>query len=134
MTPAKPFATLITGKATYRRQYIVKHSANKDRQSGRMNMPSHSAIVRRRRTFVHVVLRDLSETGDVTVPPWWVDEIQREFGGLSGFLAELSRQWWTAYAAHLDTLIELGAGDPAQAWADVTEQMPHLRAVLDSYA
>ncbi|AWS47310.1 hypothetical protein [Streptosporangium sp. 'caverna'] len=99
-----------------------------------MNMPSRSAIVRRRRTFVHVVLRDLSETGDVTVPPWWADEIQREFGGLSGFLAELSRQWWTAYAAHLDALIELGAGDPAQAWADVTEQMPHLRAVLDSYA
>jgi hypothetical protein len=99
-----------------------------------MSIPSRSVLVRRRRAVAHTVLRDLSETGDVTVPPWWEEEIQREFGGLGGFLAELSRQWWTAYAAHLDTLIELGVGDPAQAWAAVTEQMPHLRAVLDSYA
>ncbi|GAA2893984.1 hypothetical protein GCM10010517_58590 [Streptosporangium fragile] len=80
------------------------------------------------------MLRDLAETGDVTVPTWWEDEIHREFGGLGGFLAELSRQWWTAYAAHLDALIELGHGDPSQAWDDVAEQLPHLRAVLDAYA
>ncbi|ACZ91639.1 hypothetical protein [Streptosporangium roseum] len=98
-----------------------------------MSILSRSAIVRRRRTLVHVVLRDMAETGNTTVPPWWESEIQREFGGLDGFLAELSRQWWTAYAAHLDALIELGSDDPTQAWADVSEQMPHLRAVLDSY-
>ncbi|WP_433246910.1 hypothetical protein ACQPYK_46085 [Streptosporangium sp. CA-135522] len=98
-----------------------------------MNILSRSATVRRRRTLVHVVLRDMAETGDTTVPLWWESEIQREFGGLGGFLAELSRQWWTAYAAHLDALIELGFDDPVQAWADVAEQMPYLRAVLDSY-
>ncbi|WP_406311558.1 hypothetical protein OHA77_22770 [Streptosporangium sp. NBC_01639] len=99
-----------------------------------MSNLSRSAIARRRRTMVHVVLRDMAETGNTTVPSWWDSEIQREFAGLGGFLAELSRQWWTAYAAHLDTLIELGAGDHVQAWTDVTEQMPYLRAVLDAYA
>ncbi|GAA4226857.1 hypothetical protein GCM10023075_28380 [Streptosporangium album] len=79
------------------------------------------------------MLRDMAETGNTTVPAWWDSEIQREFGGLGGFLSELSRQWWTAYSAHLDALIELGADDPAQAWTDVTEQMPHLRAALDAY-
>ncbi|MFF5210208.1 hypothetical protein [Streptosporangium sp. NPDC000396] len=99
-----------------------------------MSIMSRSATVRRRRTLAHTVLRDLKETGSTTVPPWWEPEIQQEFGGLDGFLAELSRQWWTAYAAHLDALIELGLDDPSQAWTDVTEQMPHLRAVLDSYS
>ncbi len=98
-----------------------------------MNILSRSALVRRRRTLVHIVLRDMAETGDTTVPPWWESDIEQEFGGLSGFLAELSRQWWTAYAAHLDALIELGFDDPEQAWTDVAEQMPQLRAVLDSY-
>ncbi|GGS96746.1 hypothetical protein GCM10010156_63680 [Planobispora rosea] len=98
------------------------------------NIPSRSTAVRRRRTLAHVILRDLVETGHTTVPSWWESEIEREFGGLGGFLAELSRQWWTAYAAHLDTLIELGMGGPDQAWADVAEQMPHLRAVLDAYS
>ncbi|MEU4538231.1 hypothetical protein AB0G15_25615 [Streptosporangium sp. NPDC023825] len=99
-----------------------------------MNILSRSAIARRRRTLATLVLRDLADTGDVTVPTWWDEEIQREFGGLGGFLAELSRQWWTAYAAHLDALIELGLDDPSRAWDDVTEQMPWLRAVLDAYA
>ncbi|WP_030917516.1 hypothetical protein [Streptosporangium amethystogenes] len=98
-----------------------------------MNTLSRSAIARRRRTLAHIVLRDLTETGDVTVPIWWEEEIQREFDGLGGFLAELSRQWWTAYAAHLDALIELGVDDPSQAWDDVAAQMPQLRAVLDAY-
>ncbi|MFJ2033879.1 hypothetical protein [Streptosporangium sp. NPDC087985] len=99
-----------------------------------MSTLSRSAIARRRRTLTHVMLRDMAETGDTTVPPWWDSEVQREFGGLGGFLSELSRQWWTAYSAHLDALIELGTGDPTQAWTDVAEQMPHLRAVLDAYA
>ncbi|GIH96575.1 hypothetical protein ACFFMN_35015 [Planobispora siamensis] len=99
-----------------------------------MNTSSRSAVVRRRRALARTVLHDLAETGHTTVPPWWQPEIEREFGGLGGFLAELSRQWWTAYAAHLDALIELGAGDPCQAWADVTERLPRLRAVLDAYA
>ncbi|MEV7012327.1 hypothetical protein [Streptosporangium sp. NPDC051022] len=98
-----------------------------------MNILSRSAVVRRRRALVHIVLRDMEETGDTTLPPWWEADIQQEFGGLDGFLAELSRQWWTAYAAHVDALIELGLDDPAQAWSDVAEQMPHLRAVLDAY-
>ncbi|MEU9833308.1 hypothetical protein AB0D67_17445 [Streptosporangium sp. NPDC048047] len=99
-----------------------------------MSTLSRSVAVHRRRTLARVILRDLEETGATTVPPWWEPEIEREFGGLGGFLAELSRQWWTAYAAHLDALLELGANDPAQAWRDVTEQMPWLRAVLDSHA
>ncbi|MBG0826557.1 hypothetical protein HS041_02010 [Planomonospora sp. ID67723] len=99
-----------------------------------MDTPSRSTAVRRRRTLAHVVLRDLAETGHTTVPSWWEPEIEREFGGLDGFLAELSRQWWTAYAAHLDALIELGSGGPSQAWRDLSEQLPQLRAVLDSYA
>ncbi|MFC4062706.1 hypothetical protein ACFOWE_30785 [Planomonospora corallina] len=99
-----------------------------------MSIFSRSATVRRRRTLAHVVLRDLEETGHTTLPPWWEPEIRREFGGLDGFLAELSRQWWTAYAAHLDALIELGTGDPDQVWADVAEQLPQLRRVLDAYA
>lgn len=98
-----------------------------------MNNSSRSAIIRRRRALVHVVLRDMAETGDTAIPPWWESDIQREFDGLSGFLAELSRQWWTAYAAHLDALIELGEDDPAQAWNDIAERMPQLRAVLDVY-
>lgn len=98
-----------------------------------MNILSRSTVIRRRRALVHIVLRDMAETGDTTVPPWWEADIEQEFGGLSGFLAELSRQWWTAYAAHLDALIELGCDEPSQAWADVAEQMPQLRAVLDSY-
>ncbi|MFF3443876.1 hypothetical protein [Streptosporangium sp. NPDC002721] len=98
-----------------------------------MSILSRSAIARRRRTLANLVLRDLADTGDVLVPTWWDAEIEREFGGLGGFLAELSRQWWTAYAAHLDALIELGLDDPSQAWEDVTEQMPWLRAVLDAY-
>ncbi|GAA3143802.1 hypothetical protein GCM10010466_38550 [Planomonospora alba] len=99
-----------------------------------MSIPSRSAAVRRRRSLAQTVLRDLAETGHTTVPSWWEPEIHREFGGLDGFLAELSRQWWTACAAHLDALIELGAGDPERAWADVAEQLPHLRRVLDAYA
>ncbi|MBB2912406.1 hypothetical protein FHS43_003689 [Streptosporangium becharense] len=99
-----------------------------------MSSTSRSAAVRRRRSLAHVVLRDLAETGDVTVPAWWEDDIRREFGGLDGFLSELSRQWWTAYAAYLDALIELGHDDPSRAWDDVAEQLPHLRAVLDAYA
>ncbi|GAT70513.1 hypothetical protein PS9374_06199 [Planomonospora sphaerica] len=99
-----------------------------------MSIPSRPTAVRRRRTLAHVVLRDLAETGHTTVPPWWEAEIEREFGGLDGFLAELSRQWWAAYAVHLDALIELGAGDAGQAWADVAEQLPYLRRVLDAYA
>lgn len=98
-----------------------------------MSILSRSSIARRRRTLANLVLRDLADTGDVTVPTWWDEEIEREFGGLGGFLSELSRQWWTAYAAHLDALIELGLDDPSQAWDDVTEQMPWLRAVLDAY-
>jgi len=98
-----------------------------------MSILSRSTIARRRRTLARTVLLDLTETGDVTVPPWWEGEIQREFGGLGGFLAELSRQWWTAYAAHLDALIELGLDDPSQAWDDVAAQMPQLRAVLDAH-
>lgn len=99
-----------------------------------MNNPSRSTIVRRRRTLVDVVLRDMAETGGTTVPPWWEADIEREFGGMSGFLAELSRRWWAAYGAYLDTMIELGRDAPSRAWADVTGQIPHLRAVLDAHA
>ncbi|GHE37882.1 hypothetical protein GCM10017673_45440 [Streptosporangium violaceochromogenes] len=99
-----------------------------------MNNPSRSIIVLRRRPLVDGVLRDMAESGGTVVPSRWEADIEREFGGMSGFLAELSRRWWAAYGAYLDAMIELGHDDPSRAWADVTGQMPHLRAVLDAHA
>lgn len=99
-----------------------------------MSIPSRPELARRRRDLARVVLRDLAETGEVTVPARWEEEVRREFGGLDGLLAELSRQWWTACAAHLDALVELGPGDPCRVWDDVAAQSPWLRVVLDAHA
>ncbi|MFI6509386.1 hypothetical protein ACIBCT_17395 [Streptosporangium sp. NPDC050855] len=122
-----------------------------------MSTLSRSVLVRRRE-LARLVLRDLARTGDVILPARWEEEIEREFGGTDGLLAELSRRWWTARAARLDVLAEcsglagcsgpaecagpaelaepaeLGPGGGGRVLDDAAAPSSHLEAVLDAYA
>lgn len=95
--------------------------------------------VHRRHRLVQTVLRDAGRgrTGARAVERHRA-RIEREYGDLGPFLADLQRRWNTRLAARLDVLLEdqtaLQGPKVVRVWEDVRRDEPGLAAILDAYA
>ena len=68
----------------------------------------------------------------------WRPAIDKEYGGVDGWLRDVQRRWYSTVDAQLDAVLEAAPYDLADAiaelWRDATRARPELHAVLAAYA
>jgi len=102
-----------------------------------MEMSDGWEQVHRRYDLAEEVLRRVRRARSVeAVLERWLPELEREFGGLDGFLQHVQRQWYNRLAVRLDVVLDPDGRDedPRRIWAELAADEPAIRRVLDAYA
>ncbi len=101
-------------------------------------MPDSLTPARRRYRLIEAVLDGARRAGRPVVPAELSDEVDAEFGGLDGLLLAVARRWHTAFAAHLDAVLEDSPDDLSTAVVDLWSSQAAVhatsRALLDAHA